>query len=296
MLRFGDALRHCERSEAISPIMKKLFLLFVMLNLFQHRVVAQVLAGQHLFYYRDIDPDTILQSVCNAPSEEFYTDLDNNTTTDILIEASCDASPSHTITEINITPVNSDFYILTGQKDSVLTPSVGWLKISSAKALYYGDTINNVDAYWSNQQLAICASKNFFGTGVSANYFSDSVDRYVGVKYQSSLDTIYGWIRLICPYLGQCIIKDYSLGPPVSTGIESEKRDFRLFPNPATTQLTITGYTPAYLKLCNTLGQTVAEASNTNTLWLGTLPKGLYVLQLFDAKGGLVKAEKVVKE
>ena len=30
--------------------------------------------------------------------------------------------------------------------------------------------------------------------------------------------------------------------------------------------------------------------------WLGTLPQGLYVLQVFDAKGGLVKAEKVVKE
>jgi hypothetical protein len=69
-----------------------------------------------------------------------------------------------------------------------------------------------------------------------------------------------------------------------------------LYPNPATTQITITGYTPAYVTLCNTLGQTVAEASNTNTLWLGNLPQGLYLLQLFDAKGALVKTEKVVKE
>jgi hypothetical protein len=76
--------------------------------------------------------------------------------------------------------------------------------------------------------------------------------------------------------------------------IQAEK--IKIFPNPATTQLTITGYTPAYLTLCNTLGQTVAEATNTNTLWLGTLPQGLYLLQVFDAKGGLVKTEKVVKE
>ena len=82
-----------------------------------------------------------------------------------------------------------------------------------------------------------------------------------------------------------------------STGIEDmTSYPLTIYPNPATTQLTITGYTPAYLKLCNTLGQTVAEENNTNKLLLGTLPQGLYVLQLFDAKGGLVKAEKVVKE
>ncbi len=82
-------------------------------------------------------------------------------------------------------------------------------------------------------------------------------------------------------------------------------QNISLFPNPATTQLTITGYTPAYLKLCNTLGQTVAEATNTLpsregskgcVIDISSLPQGLYVLQLFDAKGGLVKAEKVVKE
>ncbi|MCG3165787.1 MAG: hypothetical protein POELPBGB_01562 [Bacteroidia bacterium] len=69
-----------------------------------------------------------------------------------------------------------------------------------------------------------------------------------------------------------------------------------IYPNPATTSITITGYTPAYLTLCNTLGQTVAKASNTNTIWLGALPQGLYLLQVFDAKGALVKTEKVVKE
>ncbi len=72
--------------------------------------------------------------------------------------------------------------------------------------------------------------------------------------------------------------------------------DVTLFPNPATTSITITGYSPAYLKLCNTLGQRVAEATNTNTLWLGNLPQGLYLLQLFDEKGELVKTDKVVKE
>ncbi len=91
------------------------------------------------------------------------------------------------------------------------------------------------------------------------------------------------------------IIEPWTGHAPVNI-IELVKESIKIYPNPATTQITITGYTPAYLKLCNTLGQTVAEATNTTTLLLGSLPQGLYVLQVFDAKGGLVKAEKVVKE
>ncbi len=111
----------------------------------------------------------------------------------------------------------------------------------------------------------------------------------------------------VSEYMGELMCmsqNDTTLYPQVSysscllpIGIEeSMNNTITLYPNPATTQLTITGYTPAYLKLCNTLGQTVAEATNTTTLLVGSLPKGLYVLQVFDAKGGLVKAEKVVKE
>jgi hypothetical protein len=69
-----------------------------------------------------------------------------------------------------------------------------------------------------------------------------------------------------------------------------------IYPNPATNEITIQNYTPDYIKLCNTLGQNIAEANKSNKLWLGNLPQGLYFLQLFDEKGILVKAEKIVKE
>jgi len=69
-----------------------------------------------------------------------------------------------------------------------------------------------------------------------------------------------------------------------------------IYPNPATTEITVNGYSPAYLKLYNTLGQTVAEATKTNKLWVGNLPQGLYLLQLYDENGNLVKTERVVKE
>lgn len=61
-------------------------------------------------------------------------------------------------------------------------------------------------------------------------------------------------------------------------------------PNPATTEITVNSYSPAYLKLCNAVGQTVAE-SKSNKLYVGNLSQGLYVLQLFDANGQQVKTE-----
>jgi hypothetical protein len=69
---------------------------------------------------------------------------------------------------------------------------------------------------------------------------------------------------------------------------------FALYPNPATTEITVNGFIPVYLKLCNALGQTVAEASKSNKLYVGNLPQGLYVMQMFDANGQQVKTEKVI--
>lgn len=70
----------------------------------------------------------------------------------------------------------------------------------------------------------------------------------------------------------------------------------KIFPNPATNEISVSGFLPSYLKLCNTLGQTVFEASKTNRVSVGNLPQGLYFLHLFDEKGGVVKIEKVIKE
>jgi len=68
---------------------------------------------------------------------------------------------------------------------------------------------------------------------------------------------------------------------------------FMIYPNPVKSQITVSGYSPAYIKLCDTVGQTVAE-SKGNKLYVGNLSQGLYVLQLFDANGQQVKTKKVI--
>lgn len=79
-----------------------------------------------------------------------------------------------------------------------------------------------------------------------------------------------------------------------TVGIEEEIPLFVIvYPNPAKTEITVSGYSPSYLKLVNTVGQTVSE-SKSNKVSVADLSDGLYVLQMFDAKGQQVKTEKVI--
>lgn len=76
----------------------------------------------------------------------------------------------------------------------------------------------------------------------------------------------------------------------------AEKNLIKVFPNPVQTEIIISGLNSHYLKLINTLGQIVLEANKTNRLYVGNLPQGLYLLQLFDEKGGLLKTDKIIKK
>ncbi len=149
-----------------------------------------------------------------------------------------------------------------------------WLiKLDTAGSIQWQKSLGGTAADWGQCVIQV-NDEEYIVAGYTGSNDGDVTNNH------GSIDC---WIIKLSNSLGTSVIDDL-------------KVEISLFPNPATTQLTITGYTPAYLKLCNTLGQTVAEATNTTTLLLGTLPQGLYVLQVFDAKGGLVKAEKVVKE
>lgn len=83
----------------------------------------------------------------------------------------------------------------------------------------------------------------------------------------------------------------------ISVGInELTENEITVFPNPTSRTLTIKEGKFYNLKLFNTFGQTVAEASNANQLNVSSIANGLFLLQIFDKKGALLKTEKVVKE
>lgn len=79
----------------------------------------------------------------------------------------------------------------------------------------------------------------------------------------------------------------------MAVGINETESSIKIYPNPVKTHVTVSGYSSAYLKLSNAVGQIIAE-SKSNSLSVAHLSQGLYVLQLFDAKGQQVHTEKVI--
>jgi hypothetical protein len=101
------------------------------------------------------------------------------------------------------------------------------------------------------------------------------------------------------------LITKYCNGTCVDGMYDHEKAvDINIYPNPATTRITIeinSQYrtSNAECRIMNTMGQVVLHSIfdiQHSTFDISFLSPGLYLLQVFDAKGGLVRVEKVVKE
>lgn len=69
-----------------------------------------------------------------------------------------------------------------------------------------------------------------------------------------------------------------------------------VFPNPATTEVSVTGMEKADILVYNSVGQLVLSAAAANKISLSDLPGGCYVVKLFNESGELVYYNKVVKE
>ncbi len=156
--------------------------------------------------------------------------------------------------------------------------------------------IFSIDTF--NMEVSVTQSGDTLIASFSPNYqwyYNDTL--IPGATQQTYVITQSGYYYVVTTQDGCNFTTNTIETTCLCVGIEENDflKKISLFPNPFTTQLTITGYTPALIKLCNILGQTVAEAKNTNTLWPGNVPQGLYLLQLYDAKGALVKTGKIVK-
>jgi OOP family OmpA-OmpF porin len=138
-------------------------------------------------------------------------------------------------------------------------------------------------------------------TKIEGNFIANGGESFLTIgNFDVNTDTVFvpgGGVLLPNPDYWKTpyyYIDDVSVILDTTIGImEIEKQNIKIFPNPTTSEITVFGYSPSYLKLVNTVGQTVAE-STSNKVSVAHLSQGLYVLQLFDAKGQQVKTEKVI--
>lgn len=249
--------------------------------------MAQVYkAGDMFSNYVDINPDTTLSFYSQFFSETYYFDVNNDVQNDFLIKSYSSGGLGGSTNYINIFPLDLNGFIRFGRKDSVYNSYMGfWQTGQFAMPLIFGDIINELTADWRNQNLSLINRSGQTGTYLSTQDWVSINDLYIGLRYQTSLDTIYGWIRVNCPYANTCVIKDYSSTVSVNSVSEIKSiNTFLIYPNPTTSILTISSSnatgTNSEIEVVSTLGQTVLMQSYSKSVDVSMLSKGLYTLKV----------------
>ncbi|MDI9318842.1 MAG: T9SS type A sorting domain-containing protein [Phycisphaerales bacterium] len=83
----------------------------------------------------------------------------------------------------------------------------------------------------------------------------------------------------------------YSLGindPSIAASI-------KLYPNPTTDVLHIESPIALMIRLTDLVGRTLLEHANTNSIDMSNLAEGVYLLNMIDKEGNLIKVEKIMK-
>jgi hypothetical protein len=202
--------------------------------------------------YTDVNPDS--SYACNGPvgtpcNYTYNLDLNGDSTTDFLIDVS-----RHTIgppykeapytSYVSITPQGSNAFITT--------------TLNTVKKLVLGDTISSSRAW--HQTTYQYLKEWYVDSGSDTIIFTNTgewdsiVDGYIGLQLLNGGQTYCGWVRMDVSVSGSyasTTIKDYAYnsipdqpilaGETIATGIieNSFASSICLFPNPATSHLTI---------------------------------------------------------
>lgn len=285
--------------------MKKRFCIVVFLIVFDFIKVMNVYsqqvinAGNQLLYYHDVIPDTTLDTLGNCwpgKSSNFKIDIDGDAIDDLTFYFRCWGSMGGDGHLTKITGKDSTVNILYGRTDSVVgwTGSGSWINV--AKPLHCGDTINQEGELWYNE-LYFDYYYRPFGPHYIYDWYGDTLDKYVGIRYVEGFDTLYGWIR-VNHTIGNVVIKDYSFNV-LRIGIsEVSQFPFEIFPNPANGQLKIKfkKSTDMKIDLFDRIGQKriVETRIEEQVVTLNTEPlaDGLYFLVV--SQNGISQVKKVM--
>lgn len=205
--------------------MKKLIFIFILLPFIGKTQVYQ--AGTIFPYYYDIVPDTLMNIIGNnSPTENYYFDVNGDLTNDFRIQAYGAGGLGGGNHSITFTPINSNSYVRFGHTDSTWHNWFSyWMLVPVAKPLQFGDSINSGLSSWVNGGLFLYDNSGSAGSYTNVQDWASTNDLYIGVKYQNLSDTIYGWIRVQCPFASRCYVKDFSISKcvnfPIVTVISS---------------------------------------------------------------------------
>lgn len=257
-------------------------------------------AGDTFSTYFDIIPDTLINYYYSpaGSSEDYYFDVNADTQYDFKLNATYIPSMGFTNKIIFIYSMNPNSYVKFGRYDSVFNNyDSAWWVTKIAKPLQYGDTINSAISEWDSTYLFL--TDNSFLTGVSklvSDWISTN-DEFIGIKYQNTTDTIYGWIRVNCPNLDSLYIKEYSVGS-LSTSIQDlEFGNINIYPNPSKDYLKIIIPERAIIDILNITGQITKSLlydNNATSIDIRDLSSGFYFIRIKTKNN--IEIKKIIKE
>ncbi len=168
--------------------------------------IAGIAEANGQITYTDIDPD-----FAGASGGEYFLDLDNNGINDFKI--------------FNIVGSSSELYLfiepLTASND-VLTSNSS-MSYAYPFALNSGETISSGGSFWlNNGYTAGYLSMNY--NSCSFGNWCSVTDKYLGLRFNISGNTHYGWARLDVPNnaASSWVVKDYAFntvaGEPIDAG------------------------------------------------------------------------------
>jgi len=213
----------------------KYLLLLIILTLHYRGLSQFAIAGTPGIFYTDIVPDTLIDygGSFGGTTEYYYFDVNNDSQNDLRLDAVGINGLGAGDDYLLLRPLSSNVFIRFKRFDYVYNPWVGNWNTDVALPLINGDTINSSTAIWrsTNQYL----TDNSFASGASKNVqdWVGNTDKFIGIRYITVNDTVYGWIRVYCPMSNRCSIKDYSFFNSTIGSEEYYIENNKLFPNPS---------------------------------------------------------------
>jgi hypothetical protein len=80
------------------------------------------------------------------------------------------------------------------------------------------------------------------------------------------------------------------------SNIESNKDEVKIYPNPASSVLNIESNAAISISMISMDGKLLIREDHAGTINISKLPRGIYIVKVFDEKGILIKVEKMLKE
>ena len=194
-----------------------------------------------------------------------------------------------TTSSISVTPTTTSNYIVIGTTNgcantNTVSVTVNQLPIVNLGSIQSPLCVNNSSVSLSGTPLGGV----FAGIGVSGASFNPAISGAgtftINYTYTDANNCSAAAIQ--------------SVNVSLCTGIiELDSDTISIFPNPASTEITITSPIKfTSVKIVNSIGQIVQETKYNNTVSVVELTKGIYFLQLFNENGNLIMVKKFIKE